>query len=166
MGKQSDRTGPPPIAAEESVAVRPAQGEVVDQAPDGTAGPPVGGEAGAAVPGADAQRAGAEETPAPERPLDRRLRQRHPWRELPAIVVLVIAAAGLGYVLVIPQHWLRGVLLFAGAMGLGGALRLLLPSRYAGLLSIRNRWFDSFCFIALAAAMAALGLWLRSIGAT
>lgn len=77
-----------------------------------------------------------------------------------------IAALGLLDVGVLPAHWLRGVLLLAGALGLAGLLRLVLPDRLAGLLAIRGRLFDAGWFIAFGAAMVILGMWLRSIGAT
>ncbi|MGI8696423.1 MAG: DUF3017 domain-containing protein [Mycobacteriales bacterium] len=87
-------------------------------------------------------------------------------REAPGIVVLVVAAAGLGYVGVAPKHWLRGVLILAVAMVLGGLLRALLPARQAGALAVRSRPFDVLCYVGIAVITVTLGLWLRHTGQT
>lgn len=83
-------------------------------------------------------------------------------RELPAYVVLLIAAAGLTYVGIASAHWLRGVAVLALAMIVGGVFRAVLPARQAGLLAVRGRRFDFCCYVGLGAAIIVLGLWLRS----
>lgn len=95
-----------------------------------------------------------------------------PWlrrvdlRDAPAALVLVIAFGGLIYAAVFREHWLRGVLLLAGAMVLGGVLRAMLPARQAGLLAVRSRPFDVLCYLGLGSLMIVLGLYLRSVGRT
>jgi len=88
--------------------------------------------------------------------LDGRVPRHEPWpgrrlrnvdlRNLPLIVVLAVAGTGLGYAAAAPSHWLRGVLMLAVAMVLGGVLRLLLPARQAGLLAVRSRFVDVLCY--------------------
>jgi hypothetical protein len=91
-----------------------------------------------------------------DRRSDRRASRHEPWpgrglrsmdlRNLPLIVVLAVAGTGIGYAAAQPQHWLRGVLMLAGAMVLGGVLRLVLPARQAGLLAVRSRFVDVLCY--------------------
>jgi Protein of unknown function (DUF3017) len=78
-------------------------------------------------------------------------------RNLPLVLVLAIAATGIGYAAAVPPHWLRGVVVLAGAMFIAGLLRLLLPARQAGLLAVRSRAFDVLCYCGVAVAIVALG---------
>lgn len=66
----------------------------------------------------------------------------NPW---PLLLVLVFFLIGVG--LVAARHWRRGSVMIGGAWLLAGLLRLVLPERIAGLLAVRERWFD----VALAA---------------
>jgi hypothetical protein len=79
-------------------------------------------------------------------------------RNLPLILVLALAATGIGYAAAVPPHWLRGVLLLAVAMVLAGVLRLLLPARQAGLLAVRSRFVDVLCYAGSGVAIILLGL--------
>jgi Protein of unknown function (DUF3017) len=79
-------------------------------------------------------------------------------RNLPLIVVLALAATGIGYAAAVPPHWLRGVMVLAAAMVLAGVLRLLLPARQAGLLAIRSRFLDVLCYAGGGAAIVLLGI--------
>src|SRR2546423_14146204 len=67
-------------------------------------------------------------------------------RTLPLVLVLALGGTGIGYAAAVPPHWLRGVLVLAGAMVIAGMLRLLLPARPAGLLAGRRRAFDVLCY--------------------
>lgn len=87
-------------------------------------------------------------------------------RNGPVTAVLVLAAFGLAYVAFAPRHWLRGVLVLALAMAAAGVLRVVLPTRKAGLLAVRTRTIDAVCYLGVAVAMATFGLWLRASGAT
>jgi hypothetical protein len=91
------------------------------------------------------------------RPAGSRFR-RTDLRNLPLIVVLALAATGLGYASAVPPHWLRGVMLLAIAMVLAGVFRLLLPARQAGLLVVRGRLVDAFCYAGGGAAIILFGL--------
>jgi hypothetical protein len=79
-------------------------------------------------------------------------------RNLPLILVLALAATGVAYAAAVPPHWLRGVLLLAAAMVLGGVLRLVLPARQAGLLAVRSRFTDVLCYAGSGAAIVLFGL--------
>ena len=79
-------------------------------------------------------------------------------RNLPIVLVLALASTGIGFSAAVPRHWLRGVLVFAGAMVIAGLLRLLLPTRQAGLLAVRSRAFDVLCYCGVGVAIVALGL--------
>lgn len=79
-------------------------------------------------------------------------------RNLPIVVVLALGATGIAYAAVVPQHWLRGVVLLAAGCGIAGVLRLLLPARQAGLLAVRSRLVDVLCYLGLAVAIVVLGL--------
>ena len=81
-------------------------------------------------------------------------------RDAPYIVVVLVAAAGIAYSSIQPQHWLRGVGVVAVAMFLGGALRSLLTDRQAGLLAVRRRPFDVLCYVLLGAAILGIGVLL------
>ncbi len=76
--------------------------------------------------------------------------------QVPYIAVGLVVAAGL--VLVTFAYWRRGVVTIGAAMALAGLLRLLLPARRAGLLSVRSRGFDVAAYVFLAVALAGIGL--------
>jgi Protein of unknown function (DUF3017) len=79
-------------------------------------------------------------------------------RNLPLVLVLTLSVTGIGYSAAVPRHWLRGVLVLAGAMMIAGVLRLLLPARQAGLLAVRSRAFDVLCYCGTGVAIIAFGL--------
>jgi hypothetical protein len=79
-------------------------------------------------------------------------------RNLPIVVVLALGATGIAYSAAVPPHWLRGVLLLAGACMLAGLFRLLLPARQAGLLAVRGRLVDVLSYAGLGVAIVVLGL--------
>lgn len=86
-----------------------------------------------------------------------RTRDLHDW---PYVGVLLIAAAGIVYSSIHPNHWLRGVGMVAVAMFVGGGLRALLTDRQAGLLAVRRRRFDVWCYLVLGTAIIGIGLLL------
>ena len=79
-------------------------------------------------------------------------------RNLPLVLVLAMGATGIAYSAAVPPHWLRGVLVLAGAMAIAGVLRLVLPARQAGLLAVRSRPFDVLCYCGVGIAIVVLGL--------
>ncbi|MDQ2748987.1 MAG: DUF3017 domain-containing protein [Actinomycetota bacterium] len=92
-------------------------------------------------------------------PLELRRRGR---AQAPLLLVLAIVLGVVGYLVIAPGHWRRGTALVAGAMVLAGVLRLVLPRQHAGLLAARGRWLDSFCYLALGAAILVIDIRLRS----
>jgi Protein of unknown function (DUF3017) len=86
-------------------------------------------------------------------------------REAPAYLVFALTILGLAYTWFVSKHWLRGVIVIAIAMIVGGVLRAVLPTRQAGLLAVRSRGFDFICYVGLGAAILVLGIWLRSSAA-
>lgn len=76
-------------------------------------------------------------------------------------VALVVVVAGLVYLGVAPQHWLRGVLVVSGGLLFAGLMRLGLPDRRSGPLLVRGRWFDGACYLAVGALTAVFGILVR-----
>lgn len=87
--------------------------------------------------------------------------RRRARAQAPFLLVLLVMAAGVGYLTVAPGHWVRGTAVLALAMLLGGVLRLVLPEARVGMLRVRGRWWDSFCYLALGAVILAADLRLR-----
>jgi hypothetical protein len=81
--------------------------------------------------------------------------------QAPFLVVVALIVAAVVYLTVEPGHWVRGTAAIAIAMLLGGALRLLLPESRIGLLRVRGRWWDSFCYLALGVVILVADLRLR-----
>ncbi|HVH21131.1 MAG TPA: DUF3017 domain-containing protein [Pseudonocardia sp.] len=77
-------------------------------------------------------------------------------RQAPALVVLAIAAIGMGRVL--SQHWREGAVLLGGASLVAAALRMLLPTDRTGLLAIRSRVIDVVCYTVFGLAIVVLAV--------
>lgn len=59
------------------------------------------------------------------------------------VYLIVVAASGLGFLIVAFGSWRRGVALIGVALLLGALMRAVLRSRDAGMLRVRrNRWVD------------------------
>jgi hypothetical protein len=93
----------------------------------------------------------------PPRPPGIRARDLH---NLPAVFILLLSAGGVGYAGLFPEHWLRGVLFMAGALGLAGLFRLVLPTRQAGWLAVRGRVVDVISYVGTGGALWVVGLLL------
>ncbi len=61
-------------------------------------------------------------------------------------MVLAVLVAGFAFVRVVPQHWLRGVLIIGADLIGAGIARLVLPTRRAGILAVRSRAFDTVAY--------------------
>ncbi len=70
-------------------------------------------------------------------------------RTLPLAFVLAVVVVGL--LLVATNHWRRGAALFAAAALLAAILRIVIPSRWIGLLAVRSRAFDALFLLGLSA---------------
>jgi hypothetical protein len=79
-------------------------------------------------------------------------------RDIPFLLVLAVLLAAFVYVRLEPQHWLRGVLAIGIDLIAAGVLRLVLPSRRAGLLVVRNRTFDTVAYVGLGVLVITFGL--------
>lgn len=64
------------------------------------------------------------------------------WMNQLAYALVIFGMAG-GLAWVSLHHFKRGAALIAGILIVGGALRLVLPARLAGLLASRSRAFDT-----------------------
>jgi len=78
-------------------------------------------------------------------------------REWPFATVVATALVGL-FVVAELDRFRRGSVVFAAAFGLAGLLRLVLPTRVAGLLAVRGRVFDIVAYGLLAAGLAVLAI--------
>ena len=105
----------------------------------------------------DPQEFGRPLAPEPQQQRGLRARDLH---NLPAILVLLLAGGGIGYAGLFPEHWLRGVLFMAGALGLAGGFRLVLPARQAGWLAVRGRIVDVISYVGTGGALWVVGLLL------
>ncbi|WP_375429755.1 DUF3017 domain-containing protein [uncultured Friedmanniella sp.] len=72
-------------------------------------------------------------------------------RQWPLLVVAAGVLLGLVIALVGDSSWRLGSIVIGASLLVGGAERLLLPSRGAGLLQVRGKVFD-VCVLALAGA--------------
>jgi Protein of unknown function (DUF3017) len=79
-------------------------------------------------------------------------------RDIPFLTVVACLAAAFVYVRLEPQHWLRGVLAIGIDLIAAGTLRLLLPTRRAGLLAVRGRAFDVVVYVGLGVLVITFGL--------
>ena len=86
---------------------------------------------------------------------DLRTRDLH---EIPYVVVLMLAAAGVLYATVFSSHWLRGIGVLGLAVLIGGVFRLVLTERQAGLLAVRHRPFDVTCYLLFGAGIIVVGI--------
>lgn len=79
-------------------------------------------------------------------------------RVWPLLVVLAGVVAGLVVATLGQATWRAGCLLIGASLGLGAVLRLVLPSREAGLLQVRGKAFDAGLLVLLAVAVIVLAV--------
>jgi hypothetical protein len=77
-------------------------------------------------------------------------------RQLPLLAVL--AAVGVGLLMVTFDHWRRGLVLMGLALVGAALLRLLLPVRRAGFLAVRSRPVDVVVLAGIGLALAVIAL--------
>ena len=97
----------------------------------------VGAERLEADSGIDAGTDPALVGPAPTEP------RRHPSTIGGAFYLVILAATVVGIVIVSTGRWRTGVHWMGGALVVGALLRSVLPTRDAGMLAVRHRWFDA-----------------------
>jgi hypothetical protein len=112
----------------------------------------------------DQQQPGDEPVPSPEeiaQELDavaeehdaQAAERRYPSTIGGAFYLLVLAVSGIGIAVVWNGDWQLGMQCLAGALCFAALLRLVLPSRDAGMLAVRNRFFDAFLLAGVGAAI-------------
>jgi Protein of unknown function (DUF3017) len=77
-------------------------------------------------------------------------------QELP--LALVISGVGLGLVVIALHHFRWGNLVIAGSLLAGALLRLVLPTRRAGLLAVRARFTDVVTMVVMGVGLLVLAL--------
>jgi Na+-transporting NADH:ubiquinone oxidoreductase subunit NqrB len=82
--------------------------------------------------------------------------------QAPYLTVLACLAAAVGFLLLQPAHWRRGVAAIAGAVLLAALLRLLLPDPAAGMLAVRRRWLDVSTYLVLGGLILFVDIRLKS----
>jgi hypothetical protein len=70
----------------------------------------------------------------------------------------VVAVVAVGLVLAVLGHWRRGSVALAGAAALAAVLRMVMPTRFAGVLAVRSRRFDVLFLLALTGLLIAMAL--------
>ena len=85
-----------------------------------------------------------DERPAVPTPLP----PEHPPRRYPSTIggglyLVALLGVAVGLVIVTIGEWRLGIRVAGGSLLFGAVARLLLPSHHAGMLAVRNRWFDS-----------------------
>jgi len=83
--------------------------------------------------------AAAQEHDAAQPPEER----RYPSTIGGAFYLLVLAISGLGIAIAWHGDWRLGIRCLAGGLCFAALLRLVLPARDAGMLAVRNRFFDA-----------------------
>ncbi|AEH11162.1 MULTISPECIES: DUF3017 domain-containing protein [Protofrankia] len=74
------------------------------------------------------------------------------------MLTVVLGAAIIALVFVSQDHWRRGLLGLGVVLLAGAVLRLVLPTRRAGLLAVRSRVFDVATLVALGMTIVAVTL--------
>ena len=121
--------------------------------PPGAAPPPVHHDASPSAPsppGAPASHRAARPRPSRDRA------PRSAW--LPYLIVLAGAAAGMFVIWQGSKYAGRGAALIGASLLAGALARLILPERYAGLLSSRRKASDVLAFAAFGVAVLAVAV--------
>ena len=78
--------------------------------------------------------------------------RRYPSTIGGAFYLVMLAIAGTGLVFVVLGDWRTGVRLIGGALVFGSLVRLVLPSRDAGMLAVRSKLLDALLLSGTGAA--------------
>ncbi|HEV7204029.1 MAG TPA: DUF3017 domain-containing protein [Jatrophihabitans sp.] len=91
------------------------------------------------------------------------LRRARHWIGEQFAFLLILAGVGAAflYLLIAGGHWRRGTAAISVVVLLAGLLRLTLPTPRVGLLAVRNRWIDTFCYLVLGGLILAVDLRLH-----
>jgi len=69
--------------------------------------------------------------------------RRYPSTIGGGLYLVALLGVGVGLMVVTIGDWRLGIRLTGGALIFGAVCRLLLPGHHAGMLAVRNRWFDA-----------------------
>ena len=73
-------------------------------------------------------------------------------------LLAVLAAVGVGLLLVTVEHWRQGLVLMGLALVGAALLRLLLPERRVGFLAVRSRPVDVVLMVGVGVTLSAFAL--------
>lgn len=79
--------------------------------------------------------------------------RRYPSTLGGAFYIAVLIAAAVGISVAVLSDWRTGVRILAISIAAASLFRLALPQRDAGMLAVRNRWFDGALLLVLAGAI-------------
>lgn len=88
--------------------------------------------------------------------LARRARAQLPFLTVFGLMLVAVVLLAVG-----PGHWRRGTVIIAVAMLVAAFLRAVLPEAVAGLLAVRHRWIDTFCYLVLGVVILVADIRLR-----
>ena len=94
----------------------------------------------------------SEEIPAADPSSDDDAR-RYPSTIGGAFYLLVLAGTGVGMGIVVWGDWRTGVRWIGAALVFGALVRLVLPSRDAGMLAVRSKWLDALLLSGVGSAL-------------
>lgn len=77
-----------------------------------------------------------------------------------AVVVAVLIFAFL-YLVFQGDHWRRGVGIVTLGLFVAAVLRVVLPEHRAGMLVVRGRWRDAFCYLLLGVVILVAAIRVR-----
>lgn len=97
--------------------------------------------------------AAVEEQQAAEAAEEAAEERRYPSTIGGAFYLLVLAAGAVGIAIVWSGDWRLGIRCLAGGLCFASFLRLVLPARDAGMLAVRNRFFDAVLLGGVGAAL-------------
>ncbi|MGB0099620.1 MAG: DUF3017 domain-containing protein [Nocardioides sp.] len=82
--------------------------------------------------------------------------RRYPSTIGGAIYLVVLAVIGIGIGIVTTGDWRVGIRWFGAALLAAALVRAVLPAREAGMLAVRNRWWDCFLLVGTGVALILL----------
>lgn len=91
--------------------------------------------------------------PVSAEPVDPEEPRRYPSTLGGAFYLVVLGVVGFALVLVSLGEWRNGIRLFGGSLLLAAAVRLVLPTRNAGMLAVRHKLLDALILLALGGSL-------------
>ena len=82
--------------------------------------------------------------------------RRYPSTIGGGLYMVALVGVGVGLVIVMIGDWRLGVRFAGGSLVFAALCRLLLPSHHAGMLAVRQRWFDVALLVLLGVALIVL----------